>query len=306
MDVYEYSYYLFTNGNEAEPKVIGARTLNLPEFLYDKYPKINKSDYMANSSTYLFNMLYSSNNELLNAVIDRYNEVHPKSKLNKEDFNYISMIGPGNKTKKYGLLKFKYSNKEKSEDKQKLIPFVFKDDIANIYVQCKKAGIEIKSTDLNHPSNLLVKIFSAFSHVPETSRFKNFYNELERKYKSILNLKYMDVYEHATERDKFLYIADPQLDTKSIETLLNSGLMSNNYKLDSTLYFNILSMICHDIRIYTMVNDQGYTYDPVTRKIGYDDASEYFQGLTAISSVGELRQQRENQISENIEDNSRN
>jgi hypothetical protein len=55
-----------------------------------------------------------------------------------------------------------------------------------------------------------------------------------------------------------------------------------------------------------MVNDQGYTYDPVARKIGYDDASEYFQGLTAISSVGELRQQRENQISENIEDNSRN
>ena len=75
MDVYEYSYYLFTNGNETEPKVIGARTLNLPEFLYDKYPKINKDDFMANSSTYLFNMLYSSNNELLNAVIDRYKHV---------------------------------------------------------------------------------------------------------------------------------------------------------------------------------------------------------------------------------------
>ena len=126
------------------------------------------------------------------------------------------------------------------------------------------------------------------------------------KYKSILNLKYMDVYEHATEQEKFQYIADPQLDTKSIETLLNSGLLSNKYKLDSTLYFNILSMICHDIRIYTMTNDQGYNYNPVSRKIGYDDASAYFQGLTAISSVSELRQRREEQTKENTEGNSRN
>ncbi|MBR5662703.1 MAG: hypothetical protein IKX00_03500 [Bacilli bacterium] len=306
MDTYEYSYYLFTNGNENEPKVIGARTLNLPEFLYDKYPNIRKDDYMANSSTYLFNMLYSSNQELLNAVIDRYNEVHPRSKLDKNNYNYIAMMGPGNKTKKYGLLKFKYSDKEKKEDKQKLIPFVFKSDVINICEQCKKAGIDIKAKDFNHPSNLLVKMFSSFWFISKNSKYKDFYNELERKYESLLKLKYMDVIEHATEQEKFYYIADPSMDTRSIEKLLNSGLISNKYKLDSVLYFNILSMVCHDIRLYTMANDQGYTYNPVTRKIGYDDVSANYQGLTAISSIQELRERNIENTNENTEGNSRN
>ena len=48
-------------------------------------------------------------------------------------------------------------------------------------------------------------------------------------------------------------------------------------------------MICHDIRINTIANDQGFSYEPINQKIGYDDISEYFKAKSAIRSVEELR-----------------
>lgn len=333
-DLYLYTYYLFKKDDPKNPVKIGGRLLDFfnenksydPNVPYSKpldvvFKENVPSDYVykANGSVYLFNMIFHSNKELMNAIVERYNFFH-KSKLNVADFDYVAMIAPGDKTKDYGLLKYTYdepkrtqnprpevNKKEKKYEKKKLVPIIFHEDYSNLMRICEQANIKIVPGDILYPRNLLVKVLSAMRYVRENKgkKYAEFYRNLEKKYSSLANLKYDGVYGHSSEREKYLYVADPANDKSDIIETLNSGLTSNKYKTPATFYYNMLSLICQDIRIATLALDQGYSYNPVTKKIGFDDLSVNFQCKTAIRSVQEvlddIQQNKDSENSKNEE-----
>lgn len=292
MNGYDYTYYLFVNGRENEPVKITAITLNLVEYVKEKIHGIKSDMLTPNSAIFLFNALFSSNEELLRAVVGRYNSLHPRSKYVADDFDYIALLSAGQYTKDYKLLKYSYSSKIDPESKEKLIPIVYEEDLSRIINDGAMAEIKIDENDITHPCNLLVKIFSSMrGSVPYKDQYSiDFDSMVEQKYYQILKLKYDNAYDHLSEKDKYRLFVDYEDDTRNIINLLNCNLIRQTYKKDSTLYFNLLSSISHDYKMKEYVAGYKMKYNPLNNKVGFDDASVNLIANTAIRTVSEMKE----------------
>ena len=307
---FSYFYYLFQEGNERHPLEVRPIEMDLDTALEKsgEYTNINNiSSLTSNCKFYLFNMLASSNQNLLNYVIRAYNENgHPRSQIKEGLYDYVAVMAKGNNSVDYDFLKFKYQdrpidinpneNKNKKLNlRDKLVPTMYFEDFEKIQSICKSANIDVDYIDLNNPRKLLVKLFAGINEIIRTKDAIDgaFYTDLKDKCYSVLRGKYVFDYNHTDEADRDAVGTIYEYDVKNIINLLNSGLIITNFEQDSTLYYNLLSLITNDLRIRDRVNEISKEYIPTSKKVGDDFATPYYLAKTAIYSLKDLDMQTE-------------
>ncbi len=191
----KYTYLLYDkNKNPLPIKPKEAQILELIQ------PMFSQIDIDINDAIHIFNNMFSSNRELLDGIIERYNN-NPSNvvKLNKDDFCYVKLI-----SKKfeniYGLPKVEdYTSNENYEDRENfLVPIVYKDDLVK---EDRKLGTSfVRPEDiyaLINPEELLLYAFT-----PANDRDLNVsYGRFERVKEFLISLrKYINKVELARKR----------------------------------------------------------------------------------------------------------
>ena len=287
MNLNNYKYYLFYRNNPNHPRTILAKDLDLKGYIFAKYPTLKSVKNLSpNAVVYIFNSCFNSNEELMDAVVELYKENHPRFNTNA-DFDYITLIAEGHNAEDYGFLKYSYSTKDFDYTKERLIPIIYHSDFSAL----SKLDT-IKVTELNNPALLINKIINAkFNNMDDSN--KKYVENLERVILSILKNKYNNnvIYVNNTDYDN--NFIDEEYDVQSIHNLLFSFPIYEQYPVDSTVFYNLLSVIIFHERVNTLGKKMGQTYDPLHLTMNNKKISEYNLALLSFSSKSDFYNQKE-------------
>lgn len=189
--------YLLYDANK-NPIAIEPSTFNITSYVRNNIPDVSNFDI--NDAVHLFNSLFSSNEELLIAIISEYNRNNPDKKLDTEDYYYVHLV-----TKRYeniyGLPQVQdYRSNEniKAEERVNIVtPIIYKED----FEFCKRFS-ETEKLNLSHlcsPDLRTLYFFVSaslenidFTYSSDPSK-KNFMKSLYTHLFNIVKQRYQDV-----------------------------------------------------------------------------------------------------------------
>ena len=245
-----YKIYLFKKDGKDGKKSININKLELEEIIKIHYPSIYLSELTPNKTIFLFTSLYDSNRDLTKAIIDIYKLRFPNSNIDKEGYEFTTIVEGGRNAEAMGFLRYSFAKSTSKYGVEKLIPIIYDSD----FIHSTNDELSNKANILQ-PRKLLMNIFDK-SMTIENQKGNPLYTEIY----GILFLKYNDRYKHVNpETDKTI---DKKEDLKSIYNILKSHVMTKAYKEDSSMYLNLLAKIMFFNRISYVYQIQGKYYDP--------------------------------------------
>lgn len=287
MNGYDYKYWLFSKSDPMHPRKIQSIDLDLRSYVLEKYPSLKGNpDLTPNGIVMLFNASFESNEELCKTVAELYGKNHPRFP-GANEFDYVALIAEGKNAEDFGFLKYSYSKRTEEYNMERLIPIIYHSDLHEI--SQKKS---IKFYEILEPSSLIKKILKTLNVDIDTNHSFNYRSDQIKTYEekleliiyNILYLKYESKEEYMPEKEKNRHYVDKDYDTLSIRTILNSYPINGKRGIDSTLYFNILSIILYHERMNSLAKEYNLEYDPHDLTMNGEKISQYNLAYTTFSS----------------------
>ena len=272
-----FKYYLFKEGDLKNPRVIPVSSLNLKRIICLEYKNITSKDLKANRMMLMFNALFDSNKELLDAIIMEYKNAHPKSKIDQEKYERVRLVISGHNSEDFNFLDYDETKKNDEDKIERFVPIIYDSD----FVRSRYNGLSNRA-DLIYPRKMLMNIFSPRYTVYKENDY-SFDSSLYREIYRILLKKYTDRLKHVNPKLNE-DISIKESDTLNVYNLLNSDIIKKLYTRDSYLFISLLAIVAYHLRLHHLYKLINREYD-----INSTIVSSRMQLQFSSRSISELR-----------------
>ena len=289
-----FKYYLFKkDGKMIE---VPARILELDNLLQKKYPNLRIHGLNQENKILLFNALFESNIDLMDSVIDLLNQGKKRNYLIHEEFEYITLISTDRFAHNYGFLTYSDSKKNNKEDREKLIPIIYKNDLYDANSKNNNYDLRPQVNDLIYPKTAilnLIKYKNAYTKDPE------FLRNLKELLRTILENKLKERLPYSDDAFIGKDFGFEEM-CATLEDLLTNSIIQEEYQSNSSLWINILSIITYLDKLDRVYKKHGKNIDfinEITSLVSLKGNKKAYNKYDYAKELKERSQKLQNKIS---------